>query len=153
MTSTVSFVIDTTAPLLDHVGVELARRRHAAHRALVSENPSVPYAMLARARHQSESTSRRWVRRMRQAGDLVTVEYGTTLIPSFQFDNGYNVVPQVSKVLHTLTESGMSAWAVWHWFCTESPWLGDKPARLVERGEFGELERLVQRFLASTRGG
>lgn len=153
MTSTVSFVIDTNAPLLDHVGVELARRQHAAHQTLVSQSPSVTYELLAAARNQTEPAARQWVRRMREAGKLVTVEYGNTLIPSFQFDHEYNLVPAVSGVVHTLVDTGMSNWAIWRWFCTDSPWLGDKPVRLVERGQFAELEDLLQRFLAGAQVG
>lgn len=151
--STVSFVVDTQAPLLDHVGVELARRQHAARQMLVSENPSVTYELLAIARQQKEPAVRQWVRRSREAGKLVTVEYGNTLIPSFQFDHEYNLVPAVSGAVRTLVESGMSGWAIWRWFCTVSPWLGDAPVRLVERGEFAELENLVSRFTAAAQGG
>jgi hypothetical protein len=153
MASIVTFVVDTQAPLLDHVGVELARRQHAARQVLVSENPSVTYELLATARHQTEPAARQWIRRMREAGKVVTVDYGNTLIPSFQFDQEYNLVPAVSGAVHELVEAGMPGWAIWRWFCTVSPWLGDKPERLAERGQFAELEDLVQRFLAGAHGG
>lgn len=151
MSSTVSFIVDTEAPLLDHVGVELARRQHAARQLLVSQNPSVTYELLATARHQNEPTARQWVRRTRDTGKLVTVEYGHTLIPSFQFDADYQLVPAVSEVVHSLVEAGMSGWAIWRWFCSDSPWLGDKPVRLVERGQFTELQHLAQRFLGGAQ--
>jgi hypothetical protein len=153
MASTVTFVVDTQAPLLDHVGVELARRQHAARQQLASQHPSVTYEMLAAARGQTEPAARQWVRRMREAGKLVTVEYGNTLIPSFQFDSHYDLVPAVSDTVHLLTDSGMSGWAVWRWFCTTSPWIDQPPTQLVERGRLSELEALVQRFIASSHGG
>jgi hypothetical protein len=55
-------VVDTEAPLLDHVGVELARRQHAARQMLVPENRAVTYGLLATARNQSEPAARQWVR-------------------------------------------------------------------------------------------
>lgn len=153
MSSTITFVVEAKAPLLDHVGVELARRQHEARQVLVSANPSVTYAMLARARHQTEPAARQWVRRMRDAKRLVTVEYGTTLIPSFQFDQDYNLIPAVSDVVRTLADAGMSGWAIWRWFCTVSPWLDDKPSVLVDRRQFDELDQVVGRFLAGGQGG
>ena len=151
--SSVTFIVESPAPLLDHVGVELARRQHAARQDLATHHPSVTYEMLAEARNQTEPAVRPWVRRMREAGKLVTVDYGTTLIPSFQFDTQYHLVPAVSEAVQSLTASGMSGWAVWRWFCTTNPWLDHAPTLLVARGDLTDLHTLVQRFLGSANGG
>lgn len=115
-------------PLLDHAGVEAARLVHLARRRLVTAEPSVTYALLARARDQQEATVRQWVRRLRQAEKLVTVDHdGATLIPAFQFDEAYDPRPEVTAVVQVLSGAGLDAWAIWHWFTTQNGWLDERP--------------------------
>lgn len=141
------FVVTLEAPLLDHAGVEAARLIHAGRARLVKEHRSVTYEMLARARGQKEATVRQWVRRLRSGGRVVTVDYdGVTLIPSFQFDDAYEPVPEVSEVVAELCRAGMSGWAVWRWFGAVNPWVEERPVDLVAGGRFADLSRLSMRL-------
>lgn len=142
------FAVTPLAPLLDRAGVEAARLVHVARTALVTERPSVTYQLLARARDQKEATVRQWVRRLRAAGTLVTVEYdATTLIPSFQFDVAYEPIPQIGRIVAQLTGIGMSGWAVWRWFCAVNPRIGERPVDLVVGGRSDEVEQLARMFV------
>ena len=96
---------------------------HAGRSVLVTEHPSVTYGLLATARGQKEPSVRQWVRRIRNSGRLTTVELdGTTLVPSFQFDDTYEPIDEVGDVVARLTTFGMSPWAVWRWFTVCNPW-------------------------------
>ena len=148
MSPITTFTATPFAPLLDHAGVEAARLVHVARALLVTERPSVTYQLLARARDQKEATVRQWVRRLRAAGTLVTVEYdATTLIPSFQFDAAYEPIPQVGDLVARLTGIGMSGWAVWRWFCALNPRIEDRPVDLIADGRFDEVEMLARKFV------
>lgn len=153
MNPTIHLVSESTAPLLDHVGVELARRRHVMWHRLVTEQPSVDYGLLAAARGQTEAAARQWVRRLRNEGKLITVDHSGTLIPSFQFDSDYEPIPAVADAVQTLTGSGMSGWAVWHWFSSVSPWVGFEPVLLIEQGRGEHLIGLAEQFVADSTAG
>lgn len=149
-----TFVVEPQAPLLDRAGVEAARLTHAGRATLVAEHPSVTYELLARARGQKEATVRQWVRRLRSAGRLVTVDHaGTTLIPSFQFDDAYEPIPEVGQVVARLRAFGMSGWAVWRWFTARNPWVEQRPVDLVAAGRFTELDRIAGRLIEGSRTG
>ena len=151
---TVKFVVAPEAPLLDHAGVEAARLIHAGRAALVKEHPSVTYQLLTRARGQQEATVRQWVRRLRAAGRLVTVEHdGATLLPSFQFDDAYEPIPEVGDVMAVMCAAGMSGWAVWRWFSAVNPWVEERPVDLVAAGRFADLSRLADRLLRDGDAG
>ena len=150
------FVVDAQAPLLDAAGVEAARLRHAARASLVTENRSVTYAMLATARNTSEPAARQWVKRLRDNGRLITVDHGNyTLIPSYQFDRDYEVIPAVSSTTQVLAGAGMGGWAIWRWFCVVSPWIDDKPVNLLppNRDHPEALTELAVRFVKDSREG
>lgn len=146
--SMTSFVVEDTAPLLDREGVEAARVLRAARSALASSEPAVTYALLAEARGQKEPTVRQWVTRLRGSRRMITVDFGgSTLIPAFQFDDVYDVIPEVARLVGLLTEAGMSGWAVWRWFCVVSPWTEKRPVDLVADGRFGELGVLAAKLV------
>lgn len=146
-----SFMVPTSAPLLDHAGVEAARLVRAGREGLVSGHPSITYALLAEARGQQEASVRQWVRRLRLAGRLCTVEWGgVTLIPSFQFDEAYQPVAQVADVVERLARSGMSGWATWRWFAMTNPWVDERPVALVAARDFGHLGAAADALLADS---
>lgn len=145
-----SFVVAETAPLLDRAGVEAARVLHAARASLVSSHPAVTFSMLAEARGQTEPAARQSVTRLRSSGRMVTIDFqGTTLIPSFQFDEAYEPVEGLGLVVACLTEAGMSGWAVWRWFCVVNPWIERRPVELVRERHFEELGRLADKLIDS----
>ena len=144
-----TFMVSTSAPALDHAGVEAARLVRAGREQLVSVQPSVTYALLAESRGQTEVAARQWVRRLRGTGRLVTVEWdGRTLIPSFQFDGAYEPIPAVGDAVARLGTCGLSGWAVWRWFSTVNPWIGHRPVSLVSSRNFGRLRDAVEGFVA-----
>ncbi len=142
-------MVSTVAPALDHAGVEAARLVRVGREQLVSEQPSVTYALLAEGRGQTEVAARQWVRRLRTSGRLVTVEWdGLTLIPSFQFDEAYEPIADVGDAVARLVACGLSGWAVWRWFATVNPWIGRRPVSLVSGRRFGQLRDAVDVFVA-----
>jgi len=142
-------MVPNAAPALDHAGVEAARLVRAGREQLVSEHPSVTYALLAEGRAQTEVAARQWVRRLRSSGRMVTVEWdGLTLIPSFQFDEAYEPISEVGAAVAQLVGRGLSGWAVWRWFVTVNPWIGERPVALVSGRRFGQLRDAVEGFVA-----
>ncbi|HQV56570.1 MAG TPA: hypothetical protein PKV27_01060 [Ilumatobacteraceae bacterium] len=137
-----------SVPRLDHAGVEAARLRLEARNQLAANEPSVTYELLAQARGGTEMAARQWVSRQRKGGHLITVDHGQTLIPSFQFDHNYQLVLEVCEAVKVLTRAGMSGWAIWRWFCTTSPWVGQRPVDLIGTTQ---LLDLVHTFVADSR--
>lgn len=146
-----SFMVPTSAPLLDHAGVEAARLVRAGRERLVSEYAAVTYALLAEARGQREASVRQWVRRLRLVGRLVTVDWdGVTRIPSFQFDEAYEPVAEVGDAIERLTRFGMSGWATWRWFTVSNPWVDERPVALIAARDFDRLGTAVDALLADS---
>lgn len=109
--------------------MKAARLLRAGREQLVSHRPSVTYALLAKSRGQNEIAARQWVRRLRNADQLVTVEWqGITLVPCFQFEEAYEPIPEIAEAVKRLVVCGLSGWTVWCWFATVNPWVGQRPA-------------------------
>ena len=130
--------------LLDHAGVEAARLQRVARDELVSSAPSVTYPMLAEARDSNVNAVRQWVNRHRNEGRIVVVtrDDNTVLIPSFQFDQMYDLDDGAAPVIASLKEREMSDWAIWRWFYAENAWVQRRPIDLLheERG----VDRLLE---------
>lgn len=131
-------------PLLDHAGVEAARLRRVARDELVSSAPSVTYRMLAEARGSEVNAIRQWANRHRNERRLVVVmrDDNTALIPSFQFDEMYNLDHDAALVVRRLKDRQMTDWAIWRWFYAENAWVERRPVDLLQEG--GAADRLIE---------
>lgn len=133
-------------PLLDRAGVEAARLVQVGRDQLVSSAPSVTYPLLAEARGTSVAAVRQWVKR-RRADGLITIERdGGVLIPSFQFNDEYELDPNASRVVRRFLEQGMSNWAIWRWFYVENPWLDARPVDVAAEGGWDRVVDACRRI-------
>lgn len=140
-------------PHLDHVLVEASRLRREQRDRIVSEHPSVTIAMVASARGTDSAAARQWLFRHREAGRLVSVEHGATvLIPSFQLDDDLEPRPDVaSHTVRMVKEAGMSGWEVWTWWVTDNGWLSEPPYDALRRRETDRVAQAVARLLDADR--
>lgn len=119
-------------PLLDRASIEQARLARLAREHLATTSPSVDYDGLAEGRGSTVLAARQWVKRHRQGGRIVTVDYdGRTLIPSFQLDEVFDLDPVAADAVERLTEFGMHGWAIWQWFSAHNPWIDARPIDVI----------------------
>jgi hypothetical protein len=82
-------------------------KRLATHRNVVLATPFHTDTSLSEQRDSSESNTRTWVARRRQAHKLFTVDHdGRTLIPAFQFDEHGKLRTELAPLLAALVPGG-----------------------------------------------
>jgi hypothetical protein len=113
-------------PVLNHAAAERARLVNEARAALLGSGGAVTVELLAESTRRSVEATRQWLRRQRLAQRIVTVTHdGNVLIPTFQLDEAFGLDDESAGIVRRLVDHGMSAWAVWDWFATPNPWLGN----------------------------
>lgn len=132
-------------PVLDHAATERARLVNESRARLLRSGRVVTLELLAEGQHKSLDASRQWVRRQRGAHKLTyVVQNNTTYIPTFQLDDAFDLRPAGVQVVATLFDRGFSDWAIWTWFESRSPWLGERtPADALEAGDVEALRRAL----------
>lgn len=124
-------------------------KRLATHRNALLATPSHTYTSLSEQRDSSESSTRTWVARRRQAHKLFTVDHdGRTLIPAFQFDEHGRLRTELAPILTVLAEGGVRDWSLWTWLTSPTSFLsGEVPERIATTDPARAL-RAAQRFAA-----
>lgn len=126
-------------------------RRLATHRDALLATPILTYETLKELRGDvRESSTRTWVSRRREAGELFTVTHnGRTLIPAFQLDEMGEPRAELAPVIHALLGGGIQGWALWTWLTSATSLLsGEVPEALVRTAPQRVL-RAAQRFAAA----
>ncbi|WNG85372.1 hypothetical protein C6A87_015515 [Mycobacterium sp. ITM-2016-00317] len=126
-------------------------RRLATHRDALLATPVLTYETLKELRGDArESSTRTWVSRRRDAGDVFTVNHnGRTLIPAFQLDEQGEPRPELQRVLRALISGGVQGWALWTWLTSATSLLsGEVPERLARTAPHRVL-RAAERFTAA----
>ena len=124
-------------------------RRLAAHRNSLLATPFHTYTSLSEQRDSSESNTRTWVARRRQAHKVFTVDHdGRTLIPAFQFDEHGELRTDLAPILAELAQGGVRDWSLWTWLTSPTSFLsGEVPERIATTDPARAL-RAAQRFAA-----
>lgn len=124
-------------------------KRLAAHRNALLATPFHTYKSLSEQRNSSESNTRTWVARRRQAHQLFTVDHGgRTLIPAFQFDEHGKLRAELAPILAALANGGVRDWSLWTWLTSPTSFLsGEVPERTATTDPARAL-RAAQRFAA-----
>ncbi|MGH3443561.1 MAG: hypothetical protein ACRDUY_16255, partial [Nitriliruptorales bacterium] len=100
--------------MYDHAAVEKARLVNHARAQLLRSGRAVTFEMIAEATGRNVGSVRQWVNRRVRAGRLVTVAHeGTTLVPTFQLTDAFDLDDGVAEVVGRLADAGLSGWAVW----------------------------------------
>lgn len=133
-------------PVLAHAKVAAALRVNEAKTQLLRSGTVVTVEQIAGATARSYDAAQKWVRRKREAGVLVAVDYeGQVLVPAAQFDDGFGLDEFVSQVVSRLLELGLSEWSVWDWLETPNTWLsGDTPVSAAASGRTVAVTRAVE---------
>lgn len=136
-------------PVYDHAAVEKARLVNQARAQLLRSGGAVTFEMIAEATGRNVGSVRQWVNRRVRAGRLVTVTHeGSTLVPTFQLTDAFDLDDGVAEVVARLVSAGLSAWAVWDWFATPNTWLdGDAPEEALRAGDRAAVDRAVAGML------
>ncbi|MEB3022915.1 MULTISPECIES: hypothetical protein [Mycolicibacter] len=125
-------------------------KRLAAQRNALLATPFHTYASLSeQRRNSSESSTRTWVARARQAHKLFSVDHdGRTLIPAFQFDEHLKPRIELAPILAALAQGGVRDWSLWTWLTSPTSFLsGGVPERIATTDPARAL-RAAQRFAA-----
>lgn len=136
-------------PVYDHAAVEKARLVNQARAQLLRSGGAVTFEMIAEATGRNVGSVRQWVNRRVRAGRLVTVTHeGSTLVPTFQLTEAFDLDDGVAEVVERLADAGLSGWAVWDWFATPNTWLdGDTPEEALQAGDGAAVDRAVAGML------
>lgn len=126
-------------------------QRLATHRNALLATPFHTYTSLSEQRDSSESNTRTWVARRRQAHKLFTVDHnGRTLIPAFQFDEHGELRTELAPLLAALAQRGVRDWSLWTWLTSPTSFLsGEVPERIATTDPARAL-RAAQRFAAGS---
>jgi len=125
-------------------------QRLATHRNALLATPFHTYESLSRQRgDSSESNTRTWVARRREAQELFTVTHnGRALIPGFQFDEHGKPRAELAPMLAALAEGGVQGWSLWTWLTSPTSFLsGEVPERAAAVDPARAL-RAARRFAA-----
>lgn len=124
-------------------------KRLATHRNALLATPFHTYTSLSEQRGSSESSTRTWVARCRQAHKLFTVDHdGRTLIPAFQLDEHGKLRTELAPILEALAQGGLRDWSLWTWLTSPTSFLsGEVPERIATTDPARAL-RAAQRFAA-----
>lgn len=136
-------------PVYDHAAVEKARLVNQARARLLRSGGAVTFEMIAEATSRNVGSVRQWVNRRVRVGRLVTVTHeGSTLVPTFQLTEAFDLDDGVAEVVERLTDAGLSGWAVWDWFATPNTWLdGDTPEDALRASDRVAVDRAVAGML------
>jgi hypothetical protein len=135
--------------LTPHATLNQARRL-ATHRNALLATPFHTYESLAELLDKSESNTRTWVARRREAHELFTVTYsGRALIPQFQFDEHGKLRPELQPMLSALEEGGVREWSLWTWLTKPTSFLSGEVPEQVARTDPSRALRAAQRFAAA----
>lgn len=125
-------------------------RQLATHRNALLVTPFHTYESLGELLDKSESNTRTWVARRREAHELFTVTYnGRTLIPGFQFDQHDKLRPELQPMLSALDEGGVRDWSLWTWLTKPTSFLSGEVPEQVARTDPPRALRAAQRVAAS----
>lgn len=126
-------------------------RRLATHRDALLATPVLTHQTLRELRGDArESSTRTWVTRRRDAGDLFTVtHHGRTLIPAFQLDDQGEPRAELQPVLRALLGGGVRGWALWTWLTSATNLLSGEVPQRVARTEPHRVLRAAERFAAA----
>lgn len=123
-------------------------KRLATYRNALLATPFHTYRSLSEQRDSSESNTRTWFARGRQAHKLFTVHHdGRTLIPAFQFDEHGKLRPELALILAALAQGGVRDWSLWTWLTSPTSFSGEVPERIATTDPARAL-RAAQRFAA-----
>ena len=136
-------------PVYDHAAVETARLVNQARAQLLRSGGAVTFEMIAEATGRNVGSVRQWVNRRVRASRLVTVTHdGSTLVPTFQLTDAFDLEEAVAEVVARLADADLSGWAVWDWFATPNTWLdGDTPEETLRTGDHAAVDRAVAGML------
>jgi hypothetical protein len=135
--------------LTPHATLNQARQL-ATHRNALLATPFHTYESLAELLDKSESNTRTWVARRREAHELFTVTYsGRALIPQFQFDEHGKLRPELRPMLSALEEGGVREWSLWTWLTKPTSFLSGEVPEQVARTDPSRALRAAQRFAAA----
>lgn len=124
-------------------------KRLATHRNRLLATPLHTYASLSEQRGSSESNTRTWVARRRQAHKLFTVGHdGRTLIPAFQFDDHGELRTELAPILAVLAQGGVRDWSLWTWLTSPTSFLSGEVPETVATTDPARALRAAQRFAA-----
>lgn len=124
-------------------------KRLATHRNALLATPFHTYASLSELRDSTESSTRTWVARRRQAHQLFTVDHaGRTLIPAFQFDEHGNLRTELAPILAALAEGEVWDWSLWTWLTSPTSFLSGEVPQRVATSDPARALRAAQRFAA-----
>jgi hypothetical protein len=124
-------------------------RQLATHRNALLATPFHTYESLGELLDKSESNTRTWVARRREAHEVFTVTYnGRTLIPGLQFDEHGNLRPGLQPMLSALDEGGVREWSLWTWLTRPTSFLSGEIPEQVARTDPARALRAAQRFAA-----
>jgi hypothetical protein len=145
-------VTEANLELTPPASVEHARRLADLRQALLA-TPVYTHETLAEVRGDaSTSSTRTWVSRARDRGQLFTVKVdGRTVIPAFQLSDEGEPRSEYASVLAPLLEARIDGWTLWTWLTSSTPLLsGAVPVEVVDSAP----ERVLQaakRFASARR--
>lgn len=124
-------------------------KRLATHRNALLATPFHTYTSLSEQRDSSESNTRTWVARRRQAHKLFTVDHdGRTLIPAFQFDEQGELRTELAPLLAALVKGGVRDWSLWTWLTSPTSFLSGEVPEHIATTDPARALRAAQRFAA-----
>lgn len=124
-------------------------QRLATHRNALLATPFHTYESLSRQRDSSESNTRTWVARRREARELFTVTHnGRTVIPAFQFDEHGKLRAELAPILSALAEGGVQDWPLWTWLTSPTSFLSGEVPESIASTDPARAQRAARRFAA-----
>jgi len=135
-------------PTLSHAAVEAARLIRQGRDRLLTTAGCITVEMLSEGRMSTTNASRQWLHRHRSQHRLVTVEHqGTTLIPTFQLTDAFDVDGVIAAITERLVGGGMTSWAIWRWFTSHNTFIDATPLTALQTGNSEGVERAVEGLL------
>lgn len=135
-------------PTLSHAAVEAARLIRQGRDRLLTTAGCITVEMLSEGRMSTANASRQWLHRHRSQHRLITVEHqGTTLVPTFQLSDAFDLDDDVAGITERLASSGMTSWAIWRWFTSHNTFIGDSPLAALRSDDTNGIDRALNGLL------